>query len=167
MKEKLQKYSKTFEKNFFFSFEIIQYSLLQIYILLKKTKRIKQMEKIDHIQIRLINGENPEQEPSQIYEIPENTTSQQLYILVNKINNTEQEPYPYSFYCDGTQITDKITNKGSEQIISITYYAQAVFRCRSITRTTHTMTSHSNSILSCKFSQDSPRLASCSGDNTV
>ena len=40
---------------------------------------------MEKIQIRLVNGENPEQEPSQVYEIPEETTLKQLNALVNKL----------------------------------------------------------------------------------
>ncbi|EKE42773.1 hypothetical protein ENUP19_0085G0002 [Entamoeba nuttalli] len=122
---------------------------------------------MEHIQIRLINGELPNSEPSQVFEIPEETNTKELNALVNKLNKTEEEPFPYSFYTDGIQITENIPNKGAEQVVTITYYPQAVFRCRPISRSTHTMTGHSNSILSCKFSQDSSKLGSCSGDHTV
>ena len=122
---------------------------------------------MENILIRFINGEDPEQAPSSVYQVSEDTSLKQLNQLVNIINKTEEEPYPYSFYCDGKQITEEIPNKGSEEIVSITYYPQAVFRCRPISRSTHTMTGHSNSILSCKFSQDSSKLVSCSGDHTV
>ncbi|KAL7718925.1 Uncharacterized protein QTN25_003871 [Entamoeba marina] len=119
------------------------------------------------IQIRLINGETPSAEPSQVFQIPSETDTKQLNALVNKLQQTEEEPYPYSFYTDGIQVTEQIPSKNSEEIVNITYYPQAIFRCRPITRSTHTMTGHSNSILSCKFSQDSSKLATSSGDHTV
>ncbi|ELP94475.1 hypothetical protein EIN_047780 [Entamoeba invadens IP1] len=122
---------------------------------------------MESIQIRLVNGEETNSEPSQVFQIPEDTTPVQLNALVNKLNKTEEEPYPYSFYTEDAQIIEKVPNKGSEEVVIVTYYPQAIFRCRPISHSTHTMTGHSNSILSCKFSQDSTKLVTSSGDHTV
>ncbi|KAL1921598.1 uncharacterized protein VTP21DRAFT_11314 [Calcarisporiella thermophila] len=105
--------------------------------------------------------------------IPADVNAEQLRLLINQLLQNE-EPLPYSFYVDDTEITRSLhtdiiegLSKSSEEIITIIYQPQAVFRVRAVTRCSSTLPGHSDAILSVGFSPDGSQLASGSGDTTV
>ena len=104
--------------------------------------------------------------------LPADITPDQLQLLLNTLLKND-EPLPYSFFVDEQEIVsnlqkDVIENKRStEDLIVIVYQPQAVFRVRSVTRCTATLSGHTEAILSIAFSPCGNMLATASGDTTV
>ncbi|XP_044756155.1 notchless protein homolog 1 [Coccinella septempunctata] len=107
-----------------------------------------------------------------IMDLPVNCTLQQLTLICNALLEQE-EPVPYLFFVNETEITNSlqktldITNINTEEVIDIVYQQQAVFRVRPVTRCTSSMPGHAEAVISVSFSPDGLNLASGSGDTTV
>ena len=76
---------------------------------------------------------------------------------------------PYSFYINNEEVIGKLPAQGLrvEKTVEIVYAPQAIFRVRPVTRSTATLTGHTNSVVAVQFSPDGQHLASASGDSTV
>ena len=73
---------------------------------------------------------------------------------------------------EGRRVTPKHleevkTKVDAERVYEITYRPQAVFKVRSLTRCTSSLSGHSEAVLVCAFSPDSEILATGSGDATI
>mmetsp|Transcript_22958 Transcript_22958/g.42198 ORF Transcript_22958/g.42198 Transcript_22958/m.42198 type:complete len:513 (-) Transcript_22958:20-1558(-) len=108
-------------------------------------------------------------------DVPLSTSKEQLGELLNKLL-TNEEPNPYSFHLEDTEVQTSVGatfsklaahQKSTERVLNITYYPLAVFRVRPVTRCTSSMTGHTEAVLCCAFSPDSTKLASGSGDTTL
>ncbi|KAI5776192.1 quinon protein alcohol dehydrogenase-like superfamily [Geopyxis carbonaria] len=116
--------------------------------------------------------------------IPGNTSAQQLDQLVNKLLGSEDDRVPYTFTLlndpanISSAIVDITTNiwsailqpgiKTAEDVLTLIYTPQAVFRVRAVTRCTAAITGHGDSILATQFSPaSSSRMVSASGDGTA
>ncbi|KAA8896795.1 quinon protein alcohol dehydrogenase-like superfamily [Sphaerosporella brunnea] len=116
--------------------------------------------------------------------IPGNATSQQLDQLVNKLLGTEDDRVPYTFSLlsnpsDPSSAVIDITSdlwtsilkpghKSTEDVLTLVYTPQAVFRVRAVSRCSAAITGHGNAILSTSFSPaSSSRMVSGSGDGTA
>ena len=77
-------------------------------------------------------------------ELPLDITPQQLTVLLNDLLSNE-EKQPYSFYVNAAEITKKLRetvedeNSSIEEVLSIVYVPQAVFKVRAVTRCTATL----------------------------
>ena len=102
--------------------------------------------------------------------LPSNVTPDQLQLLLNTLLKNE-EPLPYSFFVDDKEITTNllhdVISRSPEDVFVIVYQPQAIFRVRSVTRCTSTLTGHTEAILSVSFSPCGNYLATASGDTTV
>ncbi|RPB12963.1 WD40 repeat-like protein [Morchella conica CCBAS932] len=116
--------------------------------------------------------------------IPGNTTAQQLDLLVNKLLGTEDDRVPYTFSLL-TSLTNAdspiidITNdlwtsvlkpghKTTEDVLTLVYTPQAVFRVRAVSRCSAAISGHGDAILATQFSPaSSARMVTGSGDGTA
>ncbi|CAI2169776.1 17931_t:CDS:10 [Funneliformis geosporum] len=146
----------------------------------KKIKKIKTtVEEINDVkqeilgtviaQLKSIDGEATGSPLS----LPANVTPEQLELLINQLLNND-EPLPYAFSVDDKEITNTLYNdiiqglkKSTEDVLTIVYQPQAIFRVRAVTRCTSTLSGHTDAILSISFSPDGAQLATGSGDTTV
>jgi ribosome assembly protein 4 len=115
------------------------------------------------------SGENT----GSLLQLPVDITPDQLNHLVNEIL-TNEEPLPYSFYVDEQELVGSIQTdviekmqKSPEEIITIKYSPQALFKVRTVTRCSSSMQGHTEAVVNIQFSPDGNNLASGSGDTTV
>ncbi|CAZ86082.1 unnamed protein product [Tuber melanosporum] len=116
--------------------------------------------------------------------IPGNSTAQQLDLLVNKLLQTEDDRVPYTFSlltnsADPDSAIINITNdlwtsvlepghKTTEDVLTLVYTPQAVFRVRAVSRCSSAIPGHGDAILTAQFSPaSSSRMATGSGDGTA
>ena len=81
---------------------------------------------------------------------------------------------PYSFSVDDQEILQSIQQdildklkKTTEDVLTIMYQPQAVFRVRAVTRCSSALSGHTEAILDAKFSPNGHQAATASGDTTV
>ncbi|TPX71315.1 hypothetical protein CcCBS67573_g06229 [Chytriomyces confervae] len=105
--------------------------------------------------------------------LPVGSTIQQLAEIVNQLLQNE-DPLPYAFFVDSKELSstiheDIIVNQGksSEEMITITYRPQAVFKVRTVTRCSSSLNGHTEAVLIVSFSPDGSMLATGSGDTTI
>jgi len=104
--------------------------------------------------------------------IPLSITPAQLQILINKLlDNSDRQPY--SFYINEEEIIETLLNNlqslklSTENILTIIYQPQSLFRVRSVSRCSSTLPGHNEAILSISYSPSSKYFVSGSGDCTM
>jgi ribosome assembly protein 4 len=146
----------------------------------KKKKKVEPKPEISDtkyfIQFKSAEGEKT----GTLCEISSDFTTKQLNELLNAFLPNE-EKNPYYFYVNGMEITTNVRDtliemhklRGEEvksyeeETLEITYFPQALFLVRPVTRCTASLPGHSEAILNVQFSPDGTKLASGSGDATV
>jgi len=137
----------------------------------KKQKAAEKYKDVQTVvaQLRTSDGECEAGPP---VELPLDITPAQLTKLLNDLLSNE-DPQPYSFYIDEAEILKKLRdtvedkNASVEEVLSIIYVPQAVFRVRAVTRCTATLEGHSDAVVAVVFSPSGNTLATGSGDATV
>ncbi|KAK9240406.1 WD40-repeat-containing domain protein [Lipomyces kononenkoae] len=114
-----------------------------------------------------------------IHLIPGSSNVKQLELLLNGLLGSSDDPIPYTFsLVDGINpiaITSDLysdilrpKHRSTEDVLTLEYTPQAVFRVKSVSRCTATMSGHGGTILSMAFSPKSgARLVTGSGDGTA
>lgn len=122
------------------------------------------------IQAKLISDTG--EEVGDPLDLPIDVTTTQLELICNAILKNEEHT-PYLFFVNEEEIKESLEltldskKIDYENVLSIVYQPQAVFRVRPVTRCTSTMPGHSEAIVSVSFSPDGKALASGSGDTTL
>ncbi|KAF2550194.1 hypothetical protein F2Q68_00037069 [Brassica cretica] len=104
--------------------------------------------------------------------IPQRAGKLQLTELANKFLNNE-EKLRYAFYVSGEELRVPLgtyieeRSVSMEEILTIVYRQEAVFRTRPVSRISASIPGHRDSVLCVSFSPDGTQLASGSGDTTV
>ncbi|XP_055350558.1 notchless protein homolog 1-like [Paramacrobiotus metropolitanus] len=106
-------------------------------------------------------------------DIPVDISFRDLQTICNLLLEQQDEPLPYSFFVNGTEIQKNLSDAidfsvtNTEKCLEIVYQPQAVFRVRAVTRCSSTIEGHAEAIIAAQFSPDGRYLASGSGDTTV
>ncbi|GIQ79707.1 hypothetical protein KIPB_000389 [Kipferlia bialata] len=126
--------------------------------------------------IRLVSEEGVD--AGTTVDISENVTPQELNIVLNSLKD-EEEPRPYSFYLQDTEITSTLASAvkssmtadgaqmATEQTLTIQYKPQAVFRVRPVGRLACDLPGHKDAVLCVAVSPSGRLAASGSGDKTI
>eukprot|EP00468_Gymnochlora_sp_CCMP2014_P010901 CAMPEP_0167752506 /NCGR_PEP_ID=MMETSP0110_2-20121227/7179_1 /TAXON_ID=629695 /ORGANISM="Gymnochlora sp., Strain CCMP2014" /LENGTH=522 /DNA_ID=CAMNT_0007638135 /DNA_START=175 /DNA_END=1740 /DNA_ORIENTATION=- len=105
-------------------------------------------------------------------EVPADVSLKQMQSLINQILDNK-ETMPYAFFVNDREIMVSLSETLAEEkislekIVSVVFQPQAVFRVRTVTRCSSSLSGHSGAILHVHFSADGKRLASGGGDGTV
>ncbi|KAF3926514.1 Beta-TrCP [Arthrobotrys entomopaga] len=117
--------------------------------------------------------------------IPGTTTVKQLELLLNELLGNSDDPLPYTFsvakdsaetnLANVIDVTDDIYtsilkpgHKTTEDLLTVLYTPQAIFRVRPVSRCSSSITGHEQAILAVSFSpQNSSRMVTGGGDNTA
>ncbi|GAO47091.1 WD40 repeat-like protein [Saitoella complicata NRRL Y-17804] len=116
--------------------------------------------------------------------IPANVTVKQMELLVNQLLGNTEDPIPYTFALvsdaskndsptldiDANLYTSVLApgHKSTEDLLTLVYTPQAVFRVRSVTRCSASIAGHGSPILVAQFSPiSSSRMCTGAGDNTA
>lgn len=107
--------------------------------------------------------------------LPGTSSTNDLESLLNTLLIND-EPVPYTFALpDATDITTNLytdiylpQRRSTEEILTVLYTPQSVFRVKAVTRCTSTLPGHGGSILTAQFApHTSSRCATGAGDNTA
>eukprot|EP01063_Lacrimia_lanifica_P035275 TRINITY_DN6691_c0_g2_i1.p1 TRINITY_DN6691_c0_g2~~TRINITY_DN6691_c0_g2_i1.p1 ORF type:complete len:514 (+),score=189.01 TRINITY_DN6691_c0_g2_i1:83-1624(+) len=92
--------------------------------------------------------------------------------LAEHLTGTAKKEWLAKMEKEGRRVTKKMLSDvkpqvNTEEVYEITYRPQAVFKVRSLTRCTSSLSGHSEAVLVCAFSPASDVLATGSGDTTI
>ncbi|KAF8426396.1 WD40-repeat-containing domain protein [Tirmania nivea] len=157
---------------------------------LEESNRAKAQQEVDlipqhvpNVVINLRASDTGKQLGSELH-IPGNATVQQLGLIVNNLLGTDDDkvPYTFSLLTDPTKEDSPIIDiagdlwtsifkpsyKSTEDILTLVYTPQAVFRVRAVARCSAAIPGHGEAILATQFSPaSSSRMVSGSGDGTA
>lgn len=115
-------------------------------------------------------------ETTQTILLPGTSSISELELLLNSHILKNDEPLPYTFSLpDNTDISTNLYSDiyekkrhSTEDILTILYTPQAIFRVKAVTRCTSTLPGHGGSILTAQFApHTSSRCATGAGDNNA
>ncbi|ODQ64283.1 WD40 repeat-like protein [Nadsonia fulvescens var. elongata DSM 6958] len=138
-------------------------------------------EDLPHVTIKFQASDTGETTGGNI-RIPGDTTEQQLELLLNQLLNTNDDPVPYTFSllkdAETNTLVDITSNiytsilkpehKTTEDHLTLVYTPRAVFKVKSITRSSAAIAGHGSTILAVQFApHTSSRMVSGAGDHTA
>lgn len=139
------------------------------------------------VQFRSSDAGNEDGAPAAALEtvlLPGGASARDLEQLLNTLLGQDDDPLPYTFSAatgdrgSGGGVVDvarglyhdvyRPGHAGTEQVLTLTYTPESVFRVRAVTRCTATLAGHGGAILCAQFAPDtSSRCATGGGDNSV
>ena len=138
----------------------------------KRTEKLELIErlKLSHAMVQLVDNEGNTTGPP--LDISLGTRLGQLNDVVNELLSNE-DPLPYLFTLENTEITNTLAKTvadldvSTEKTLRIVYQPAANFRVKAVTRCSSALGGHAKPVITVRFSPDSRRLASGSGDKNV
>ncbi|KAI5810176.1 WD40-repeat-containing domain protein [Peziza echinospora] len=138
---------------------------------------------VPNVVVNLRASDTGKQLSSELH-IPGDATVQQLGLIVNKLLQSDDDkvPYTFSLLSDPSKpdspvidiVADlwtsifKPAHKSTEDVLTLVYTPQAIFRVRAVSRCSASIPGHGEAILATQFSPaNSSRMVSGSGDGTA
>ncbi|BFZ53540.1 ribosome assembly [Savitreella phatthalungensis] len=114
-------------------------------------------------------------QPLETVLLPGTSSQRNLEGLLNALLGQDDDPHPYTFSAGDIDIIDGLYQdvyksgiRSTEEVLTLTYLPQSVFRVKPVTRCTAELQGHGGSILCAQFApHTSTRCATGAGDNTL
>jgi ribosome assembly protein 4 len=138
----------------------------------KRAEKDELVERLvkSHGMVQLVDSEGNTTGPP--LDISLGTRLGQLNDVVNELLSNE-DPLPYLFTLDNMEITNTLARTvadlgiSTEKTMRVVYQPAANFRVKAVTRCSSALGGHAKPVITVRFSPDSMRLASGSGDKNV
>jgi len=103
--------------------------------------------------------------------LPLSLAKSKLQLILNKLLK-EEDTVPYSFFVDEREVTKDLNGVlpadfCEEQMVTVVYQAQAVFKVSPVTRCASSLPGHADAVLCAALSTDGRTAVTGSGDTTV
>jgi ribosome assembly protein 4 len=106
-------------------------------------------------------------------DLPVCVSGRDMDLVLNELASGADSDQKYEFFVEGIQITGKLSavlkqlQISSEDVVTIKFQPQSIFRIAAVTRCTSSLPGHTDAITCAQFSPDCLQLATGSGDACV
>ena len=106
-------------------------------------------------------------------DLPVCVSGRDMDLVLNELASGADSDQKYEFFVEGIQVTGKLSavlkqlQISSEDVVTIKFQPQSIFRIAAVTRCTSSLPGHTDAITCAQFSPDCLQLATGSGDACV